>query len=500
MTRTCPRCRASYTDFGIEVCPACLFEAEVPPVVLGGSLELLDEIGRGGMGTVYRARHQRLQRDVAVKLLPEHLAGEPEFRARFEREARALALLDHPSIVRVHDFGQEENQSYLVMELVDGRPLSDRIPLHPVDAVPLLLQVCDALAYAHGRGVIHRDVKPANILVTDDGRVKVTDFGIARIVKPGAAGMTVTATHQVLGTPSYMAPEAMAGAPPDPRSDVYSLGVVLYQTLTGQLPVGSFDPAPPPFDPIVRKALASRPERRHAAVADLRAEIEAAMATIPFSLRAASRPPAPGAPAAAGPAELPRDERLWVGIVAALFSVASFTFLYGVLTSLTPRIVTPSELDPLMAVSKEVLPDGRIVSWARFEIWKMLGAVVAFAAAVAGYGVLRSHWKRTGLMTVVADRRVPGGAQMLVIGLACTAGYGLRFLLQAFGRTGARPYFNVAGGLLIILGFAFLWASILEAWRTSRPLSRALAIWGGLGLMLFPVVCQLVIYVTRWTP
>jgi len=165
----CPRCRRAYPGARLSLCPACLLEAEIPPALLGDSLELVDEIGRGGMGTVWKARHLRLGRTVAVKFLAPELAAQPDFERRLEREARALALLSHPGIVGVHDFGREEGLGYIVMEYVEGAPLSAAIPL-PIDrAVVVARQVLEALAYAHRRGVVHRDIKPENILLDAAG-------------------------------------------------------------------------------------------------------------------------------------------------------------------------------------------------------------------------------------------------------------------------------------------------------------------------------------------
>ena len=209
----CPRCGRAYPEGRLGLCPACLLDADIPPARLGDSLELLDEIGRGGMGTVWKARHLRLGRTVAVKFLAPELAAQPDFERRLEREARALALLSHPGIVAVHDYGREEGVGYIVMEYVEGAPLSSVIPL-PVDrAVVIARRVLEALAYAHRRGVVHRDVKPENILVDAAGAVKVTDFGIARLVS-GDADPGITAVGRVAGTPRYLAPEALAGAAP----------------------------------------------------------------------------------------------------------------------------------------------------------------------------------------------------------------------------------------------------------------------------------------------
>ena len=198
------------------------------------------ELGRGGMGRVFRARDERLGRAVAVKVLRPESAANPDFRARFAREARTLARLEHPGIVAVHDFGTTpDGDGYLVMQLVSGGSIADRLPLPVADALAIAIELCGALAYAHGRGIIHRDIKPENVLIGDDGRARPRDFGIARLVDPTPEDGPLTRPSMVLGTPGYMAPEARAGARPDPRMDVYAVGALLQHMLTGRHPDGA---------------------------------------------------------------------------------------------------------------------------------------------------------------------------------------------------------------------------------------------------------------------
>ena len=206
---------------------------------IGDHYELEEEIGRGGMSVVYRARDRRLNRPVAVKVLPPELAYDPAIRARFTREAQTSARLAHAHIVPIYDVGERDGLAYFVMAVVDGGNLATLLakqPRQPVEEVRrLLCEVSDALAYAHLRGVIHRDIKPDNILLDGDtGRVMVTDFGIARAIE---AGTRLTVTGNAIGTPTYMSPEqAMGEREVDGRSDIYSLGVLAYQMLTGRVP------------------------------------------------------------------------------------------------------------------------------------------------------------------------------------------------------------------------------------------------------------------------
>src|ERR671926_1014596 len=199
------------------------------------SYTLLEPIGHGGMAPVYRARQETLDRIVAIKVLSDNLAASDEFMQRFVREARTLANLRHPNVITVHDFGQDERGvPYLVLEYIDGPTLADLMDAGLDDArIPDLLdQIAAGLDYAHARGVIHRDVKPGNVLITEDGRAVLTDFGLAWLLE----GAHLTLTGGVIGTPEYMSPEQASGEGIDHRADVYALGVVLYEMLVGERP------------------------------------------------------------------------------------------------------------------------------------------------------------------------------------------------------------------------------------------------------------------------
>ena len=254
------------------------------PVMLNDRYRLLKLIGSGGMAVVYRGVDTLLQRQVAVKVLREGFASDPAFLARFQRESRAAANLDHPNVVTVYDVGQDGDRHYIVMEYVDGQDLKTLIRqkgrLHMDEALDIAVQVCAGVGHAHKAGIVHCDVKPQNVLVTQDGRAKVTDFGIARAL----SGSGITESETVWGSPLYFSPEQAAGEPPSPASDVYSIGVVMYEMLAGLPPFQAESPAalalmhmreePPPLavrnpqvpaqlEWIVRKVLAKEPSVRY---------------------------------------------------------------------------------------------------------------------------------------------------------------------------------------------------------------------------------------------
>ena len=246
----------------------------------GYSIESL--IGCGGMGAVYKARQLRLNRDVAIKVLPAELAEDAGFVQRFEREAQTLAGLNHPGIVAIYDSGQTTaGHLYFVMELVNGTNLQQLIQtaaLSPVQALEITIQVCEALHYAHGAGVIHRDIKPANVLVTAEGRAKLADFGLARPLGVVPEG-TLTSPSRVVGSPHYMAPEQWQGKA-DCRSDIYALGITLYEMLTCMRPTLNYEPPSKKvpvdarLDQVVDKALQPKPEERYQAVSDMRQDVD----------------------------------------------------------------------------------------------------------------------------------------------------------------------------------------------------------------------------------
>ena len=213
-----------------------------PPGILNDRYQLVESLGTGGMALVYKAKDLMLERFVAVKVLREDFSVDAAFRERFRQEAKAAANLSHPNIVTVHDFGLDQRHLFIVMELVPGTDLKTRIRekgrFEVQEALDLMVQACQGVGYAHRAGLVHCDIKPHNMLVSPDGRLKVTDFGIARAL---ATISPEERSDVVWGSPLYFSPEQAAGLPPSPASDVYSLGVILYEMLTGQLPFNSPD-------------------------------------------------------------------------------------------------------------------------------------------------------------------------------------------------------------------------------------------------------------------
>jgi len=294
-----------------------------------GPYEILTPLGAGGMGEVYRARDTRLGREVALKILPHDVSADPSRRQRFEQEARAVAALNHPNIVAIHDVGEERGVSYIVTELVDGESLRGaRFPLRKT--LDVASQIAAGLAAAHAAGIVHRDLKPENILVARDGRVKILDFGLAKIVEArGASAATQTmspATEpgMVMGTVAYMSPEQARGQPLDARSDIFSLGAVLYELASGKHPFpgvsavdvmsGILKEDPPPMEAplspalerIVRRCLEKEPSRRFQSAADLA-----------FALQSLDGSSASAQAAAPAPSKPTRRTALWAGGVAA---------------------------------------------------------------------------------------------------------------------------------------------------------------------------------------
>ncbi len=280
-----------------------------------GRYEVKDTLGRGGMATVYAAYDPRFERNVAVKVLPQALLHDPQFRVRFEREAKTIALLEHHAIVPVYDFGEEDGQPYIVMRLMSGGSLADRLKESPIErdeAINIVTRLADALDVAHNKGIIHRDLKPGNILFDQYGSAYLSDFGIARLTGSGA---TLTGSA-IIGTPAYMSPEQIQGDQEiDGRSDIYSLGVILFQMLTNQTPYEGDTPAKimmmhilepvpkaseqepklvPGFDSVISNAMAKDPKARYqtarAMALDLKRALQAGQSAAPATQVISSSP------------------------------------------------------------------------------------------------------------------------------------------------------------------------------------------------------------------
>jgi serine/threonine-protein kinase len=312
-----------------------------------GQYKILERIGAGGMGDVYRARDTRLGRTVAIKVLSANVAGDPDRRERFMREARAAAALSHPNIAALYEVGEDQGELFLAFEFVPGETLRAVVGGRPMNvrrAIELAIQVADALADAHAAGIVHRDIKPDNIIVTPKGNAKILDFGLATWTAGGAereqagdaATMLATKVGTTLGTAAYMSPEQALGERIDQRTDIFSLGIVLFEMLTGKLPFGGATatavalqivqtPAPAPsavnksvpreLDAIVVKALEKNVEQRYLSAATFAADLRSVLAVL--DARAMSEPKPSGAPAGVA------ARRSWGGTVAGLLIVGA---------------------------------------------------------------------------------------------------------------------------------------------------------------------------------
>ena len=275
----------------------------IQPGQMLGPYRIINQIGRGGMATVYKAYQPSVDRYVAIKVLPSQLAESKEFAARFQQEARIIAKLEHPHILPVFDYGESDGVAYFVMRYMDAGTLKEKmiegrpLPLHDIDR--LFTQLAEALSYAHSRGVVHRDLKPANVLIDSHGNVFLTDFGIAKLLE--TASPRLTQTDAIMGTPAYISPEQAQGQTVDQRSDIYSLGIILYEMVTGSVPFTAetplavlfkhiSDPLPPPslvkpdirpaIEQVILKALSKDPRDRFATAAEFAAAWERALATV----------------------------------------------------------------------------------------------------------------------------------------------------------------------------------------------------------------------------
>ncbi len=429
--RTCSQCQQPLAaDAPDGLCPQCLLKAAAgsAPSAAGDGLpgdiidigdpaevakklpqfEILEMLGRGGMGVVYKARQPQLDRLVALKILPPVDALSSDFVARFTREARALAKLNHPNIVNVYDFGETGGLYYIVMEYVDGanlRQLFEARKLTSAEALAIVPKICDALQYAHEEGLVHRDIKPENLLIDKKGRVKIADFGLAKLLRREALDMTLTLSGTALGTLRYMAPEQMDKPETvDHRADLYSLGVVIYEMLTGETPVGRFElPSQKAqvdirLDEIVLHALEKEPARRYQHASEVRDDVEQVTSkpqAAPVVSPAAPKPPSAPEPATSPRPAEPRLSRLALlgAIWAPLFFITALLYFLRM-----PVEVRGTDSPP---------PDPEWWQWAlRFTLLP-LGVLAPFGTtllgAVAIAQIKRSNGKLYGLRLAAAD-------------------------------------------------------------------------------------------------
>lgn len=326
--------------------------------LLGGRYEILEQVGGGGMSLVYRAKDLYLNRFVAIKVLREHLNSDEEFVTRFRKEAQAVASLSHINIVSIYDVGQEKDLHYLVMEMVEGQNLKEIIKqkgIIPMDAaVDIGKQICEALEHAHKHKIIHCDIKPHNIILTKEGRVKVTDFGIARAVSTA----TITHTGSIMGSVHYFSPEQAKGELADEKSDIYSMGVVLYEMTTGRLPYEgespisvalnkiNQDPQPPreinpeigeAMEKVILRAMDRNAKNRYDAVSDLKKDLMSAYLYNKLELVPGEMDDTINAPVIARKKEKKKKEldapvRVWLWVMAILII---FGFIFGMYLSAT---------------------------------------------------------------------------------------------------------------------------------------------------------------------
>ena len=416
-----------------------------------GPYEIVAPIGAGGMGEVYRATDARLGRDVAIKVLPASLATDEDRLRRFEQEARAIGALNHPNILAVYDIGSHEGAPYVVSELLDGDTLRSRIGTSPLPhrkAIDYASQIANGLAAAHDKGIVHRDLKPDNIFVTRDGRVKILDFGLAKLTQTGrtieaetallAHAPPLTSAGTVLGTVGYMSPEQVRGQPVDHRSDIFSFGVVLYEMLTGRrafhgdsavetmnailkedpAPAGDGGrPVPPALDRIVLHCLEKNPEERFQSARDVAFDIE--------SLSGLSSQVVVDSP-------LPRRRR-WLRLVAIAALAAAGCAALFVAGRSTARATAPT-FEPLTFRRGSITfarfaPDGRTILYAAnfeggpLEIYstqpgspesRSLG-LKADLQAVSRHGEMAILLERPGRDPVLARLPIGGGAPREVL-------------------------------------------------------------------------------------
>lgn len=462
----CPTCQSPIpADAPGGLCPACALEraAMVPPTGTGGrhmppptieeiaphfpELEILELLGTGGMGSVYKVRQPQLDRTVALKILSHELAQEPAFVERFNREARMLARLSHPNIVAIFDFGTAGPFCYLLMEYVDGVNLRQAMRtggFKPAEALALVQEVCAALQFAHEEGILHRDIKPENVLIDSKGRVKIADFGIAKLMGAGApSDVTLTLQGSILGSPHYMAPEQIeTPGDVDQRADIYSLGVVLYEMLTGELPIGRFDlpsqkvAMDQRIDEIVLRTLAKERQQRYQSAGEVMTEVGAVAQSPPMA-----------------PAPMPAS--------------ASGSDAGGARGSLSSAIITGIGLGVLLATA--ILTSGSLFS---YKVTKVVGGIgLGLSACLGIVGFI------LGCVALGAIRRSGGQKSGLGLAVFGTVAW-LIVLMPLVGSLFLMAPMPGSGGPGIPVFVLPIWA-LLTMFTAGFVLVRTLRRWAG---------------------
>jgi predicted Ser/Thr protein kinase len=470
----CPRCQA-HRETSSGPCPGCLLVDDAPLLV--GRYRLDDEVGEGGMGVVFKAFDLKLQRVVAAKVAKGPL--DEELKSRFLKEAQLLAALRHPSIVSALDVGEDEGELFIIMDFIHGVPLSRWSASSHAELEQMGRDLCDALDHAHNRGVIHRDIKPENILVDRDGRARLTDFGIARLVEDSHR---LTKDGHVAGTPRYMAPEALRGETPTPGHDLYSLGLVFKELIER-----TSDPNAAPRVAAVVEAATS---------ADVRQRFTSAKAMSTAFTHGPSR--TTGEQSGERTGDL-WSAALWLRPLAVLMAIATASVLWAFLLSVTPRVIARSEVGPLVMTQVQDLGNGMVVSTARFETgaWLMAFLILAISGAfLTVWLILPKRRPHQGPSESPSESRWLFG-----LGLVNVSLWALHVLV--IGREGPGwlvRYMPIGGGLVEVALLVLLWTAVLECLlRHQNPLRNGW-LWGGAVLMVLPPSIELLHYIETWRP